>query len=73
MDTMGPNMSSSLLLWLVLVLPLLAVAAAGASVRSESGETGFTGGKYRTQGRNTARFGENVATLDILESVAASH
>lgn len=32
LDTMGPNISRSLLLWLVLVLPLLADAAVGASV-----------------------------------------
>lgn len=32
LDTMGPNISRSLLLWFVLVLPLLADAAVGASV-----------------------------------------
>lgn len=32
MDTMGPKMSRSLLFWLVLVLPLLADTAVGASV-----------------------------------------
>lgn len=31
LDTMGPNISRSLLFWLVLVLPLLADAAVGAS------------------------------------------
>lgn len=33
MDTIGPNISRSLLFWLVLVLPLLVDEAAGASVR----------------------------------------
>lgn len=39
LDTMGPNISRSLLLWLVLVLPLLADAAVGASGTER---TGFT-------------------------------
>lgn len=33
LDTMGPNISRSLLLWLVLVLPLLADAGVGVSVK----------------------------------------
>lgn len=48
LDTMGPNISRSLLFWLVLVLPLLVDAAAGASgieKKKKSEQTGFTGGK----------------------------
>lgn len=55
MDTIGPKMSRSLLFWLVLVLPLLADTAVGASV-TKSGETGFTGGKYAARGRKAAMF-----------------